>query len=161
MAPMTRLTRLLTPLAFTVLGGSLLLGCGGQNPYQSAASSTTVAATVTIAASEPVAAGGTENSLAENVFTPEANISSCVGTLERPDCGTKTKGGWHMTLVFTVLIGGLAFVFWRVGRGVRQRDAVVNRVTDEQPPTPAKVGAPAEAASPPDPAVSHTPSDVE
>ena len=62
-----------------------------------------------------------------------------------------------MTLVFTVLIAGLAFVFWRVGRGIRQRDAVVNRVTDEQPTAVTPSGAAPQA----DPAVSDTPSDIE
>jgi len=143
MAPMTRLHRSLLPLALGLLGASVLLGCSGPNPYQAAASSTTTV-TVTTTAVEPGAVTG--NSLADNVFTPDANISSCVGTLERPDCGTKTKGGWHMTLVFTALIGGLAFVFWRVGRGVRQRDAVVNRVADE--PTAATTTADAEASTP-------------
>jgi len=142
MAAMTRSTRLFAPLACLLFGGSLLLGCSGQNPYQAAASSTTaVPAVATTPDSVSIIPGGTDvtgNSLADNVFTPDANISSCVGTLERPDCGTKTKGGWHMTLVFTVLIAGLAFVFWRVGRGVRQRDAVVNQVAGaEHGPTAA------------------------
>ena len=95
--------------------GTLLVGCGGTNPFHQTA--TTVASDVT-------APSGT--GLANNDYLPNANLSSCVNTNERPDCGSTSKGGWRMYLVFAALIGGVGFVMWRVARGVRQRDQVVN-----------------------------------
>ncbi len=66
-----------------------------------------------------------------NVYVPEdENVSSCVGTLERPDCGSKSKGGWRMYLTFAVLMAGMGFIGWRIARGIRARDAVVNKVTE-------------------------------
>ena len=65
-----------------------------------------------------------------NVYVPEdENVSSCVGTLERPDCGSKSKGGWRMYLTFAVLMAGMGFIGWRIARGIRARDAVVNKVS--------------------------------
>ena len=70
-----------------------------------------------------------------NVYTPEdANISSCVGTMERPDCGSKSKGGWRMYLTFAVLMSGMGFIGWRIARSIRQRDAVVNAGTEDGTP---------------------------
>lgn len=100
------------------LVGSVATGCGGENPFQAAKETTTTAASD----------DGTAT-VTTNVFLPEnADVSSCVGTLERPDCGSKAKGGWRQYLVFGVLIAGLGFIGWRVAKGVRARDAVVNDV---------------------------------
>ncbi len=107
-------------LALALLGGLAMLtaGCGGQNPYQAAESANSVDAGM---GTNPADAGGEVN-----VFTPDAqNVTSCVGTLERPDCGSKSKGGWRMYLTFAVLIGGLSFVGWRIVKGLRPRDAAV------------------------------------
>ena len=106
-------------LALALFGGLAMLtaGCGGQNPYQAAESANSVDA----------GTGNPADTVGEgNVFTPEAqNVTSCVGTLERPDCGSKSKGGWRMYLTFAVLIGGLSFVGWRIVKGVRPRSAAV------------------------------------
>ena len=86
---MTRLPRPLAASALAVLSVlTLAAGCSGQNPYQAADSANS-------AAIDDSSASGTPSSEpAGNVFTPEdANVSSCVGTLERPDCGIKSKGG--------------------------------------------------------------------
>ena len=131
---MTRIPRPFASLALALFGGLAMLtaGCGGQNPYQAAESANSVGA----GTSSNTA--GTEGEL--NVFTPEAqNVTSCVGTLERPGCGSKSKGGWRMYLTFAVLIGGLSFVGWRIVKGVRPRDAVVDgdaaKPTRAEPPT--------------------------
>ena len=99
---------------------SLLSACGGTNPFHQ--TTTTVAGTTT----------GT--GLANNDYLPDANLSSCVNTNERPGCGSSSKGGWRMYLVFAALIGGVGFVMWRIARGVRQRDLVVNAEPAAQPP---------------------------
>lgn len=84
--------------------------CGGQNPYQSAET----------AATSPAHTG-------DNQYLPaRENLSDCIGTAERPDCGSKSKGGWQMYLTFGVLVGGMSFIGWRVVRSVRARDAAVN-----------------------------------
>lgn len=96
--------------------GTVAVGCGGENPYQAAERSS---------ATSQVTGAGTE----ENVFLPEEqNISDCIGLVDKPDCGSKAKGGWRQYLVLAVLAGGLAFIGWRIAKGVKARDAVVNDV---------------------------------
>ena len=94
--------------------GTVAVGCGGENPYQAAErSSATSVATGT----------GTE----ENVFLPEEqNLGDCIGLVDKPDCGSKEKGGTGTYLTFAVLIAGLGVIFWRISKSIRQRDAVVN-----------------------------------
>lgn len=117
---MTWLPRPFAVLAFALLGGgaALIAGCSGQNPYQASESANSVS----------LEAGDAPAPATEiNVFTPEnANVSSCVGTMERPDCGSKSKGGWRMYLTFAVLMSGMGFIGWRIARSIRQRDAVMN-----------------------------------
>ncbi len=110
---MVRLPRLLAPVAVALA----LAGCSsGPNPYQSAQqSATTVPSTATVG-----------SVVGDNPFLPDKNLSDCVGTNERPNCGSPEKGTKGTYLTFAVLIAGLAFIFWRVAKGVRARDAVVN-----------------------------------
>jgi len=50
-----------------------------------------------------------------NPFLPEnRDVSDCVGTVQRPDCGSAARGGWHQNLVAIAMIGGLLIVFGRV-----------------------------------------------
>ena len=64
---------------------------------------------------------------ADNQYLPvRENVSDCIGTVERPNCGSETKGGWQQALTFGVLIAGMSFIGWRVVRSVRARDAVIN-----------------------------------
>ncbi len=124
---MTRLTRPFAVLAFALFGGvaALTAGCSGQNPYQASESANSVSAD----------SGETPAVVSEgNVFTPEdANVSSCVGTMERGNCGSKSKGGWRMYLTFAVLMSGMGFIGWRIARSIRQRDAVVNASKADDP----------------------------
>ena len=64
-------------------------------------------------------------------FPDEQNLSDCLGLVERPGCGSEARGGWRQTLVFGVLVIGLALIFWRISRGIK-----ANRST--QPPTPTR-----------------------
>ena len=58
-----------------------------------------------------------------NDFLPEQeNIGTCIGTLERPGCGSKAKGDFRQYLTFAVLLLGMAFIGWRITIGIRQRD---------------------------------------
>lgn len=121
MCAVTSKSRPLAVLAVAVVGGlTMLAGCSGENPYQAARS----ANNATTESSGP----RTATSVLENDFLPEANLSSCVGLVERPNCGSESKGDWRMILTFVVLMSGMGFIGWRVVRGARARDAAVNRV---------------------------------
>ncbi len=124
---MTRSLRLLAPLAVL----ALTVGCSGDNPYQ--ASNKAGQATATSLAEAPTAPSATSaagSGIADNVFLPEGqDVTDCVGTLERPNCGSSEKGGWRQYLVMLALVLGVAFIAWRVARLVRRRDAIVNADT--------------------------------
>lgn len=54
-----------------------------------------------------------------NPFLPEdADLTTCVGTLQRPGCGSRERGGWHQDLVAIAMVGGLLIIFGRVAWGV-------------------------------------------
>jgi hypothetical protein len=56
-----------------------------------------------------------------NPFLPEeADLTSCVGMLQRPGCGSEARGGGHQYAVAAVLVGGLLLIFGRVAWGVRR-----------------------------------------
>lgn len=128
---MSRMVRALSSIGVAVvLGGPLLAACSdGPNPFQSAAASTTTVAVTTD--------GTSTDGVAENPFLPEGNLSDCVGALERPNCGSEARGTKGTYMVFAVLILGLAFIFWRIAKGVKARDAVVNAPKPTTPDSPA------------------------
>lgn len=120
-APRTRLGRRALTAVAIAAASLLTVGCGGQNPFEAGATATTV---------DPAFVDG--GAVVENDFMPqEANLSDCLGSLPRPGCGSDARGGWRQYLTMGVLTAGLAFVGWRIARGVRARDAVVNRRTDD------------------------------
>lgn len=123
---MSRQPRPVTTLALVLFAGvATLSACSGQNPYEAAESSNT--AVTTVAADD----GG----VIDNDFLPEdQNIGTCIGAVDRPDCGSKSKGGWRMYLTFAVLIGGMGFIGWRIARSIKARDAVVNAGTEDGAP---------------------------
>jgi hypothetical protein len=107
---MPRLRRhLLAALVSIVCLGPVVTSCSGENPYQAAAHATTTT---------PVAGN--------NDYLPNRNLGDCVGTLEKPNCGSPSKGGRGMYLTFAALILGMGFLGWRITVGVRARDRVVN-----------------------------------
>ena len=56
-----------------------------------------------------------------NPFLPEnRDLTDCVGTIERPGCGSESRGGWRQNLVAIVMVAGLLIVFGRVAWGVRR-----------------------------------------
>jgi hypothetical protein len=67
-----------------------------------------------------------------NPFIPEnVDLTTCVGTLPRPGCGSEERGGLHQNLVAVAMIAGLLIVFGRVAWGVRR-----NRQRSEAGPSP-------------------------
>ena len=56
-----------------------------------------------------------------NPFLPETrDLTDCVGTLERPGCGSEARGGWRQNAVAVVMIAGLVLVFGRIAWGIRR-----------------------------------------
>jgi hypothetical protein len=63
-----------------------------------------------------------------NPFLPEnRDLTDCIGTLQRPGCGSEARGGWHQNAVAIVMIAGLVLVFGRIAWGIRrgQKNAAV------------------------------------
>jgi hypothetical protein len=66
----------------------------------------------------------TEAPVVTNDLLPQNNdVSNCVGTVESANCGSKARADGHTYLVFLALTLGLAFIGWRIARGVKARDA--------------------------------------
>lgn len=80
------------------------------------------AAQATTPPADPIAPPTTELVIDEaNPFLPEdANLTDCVGMLQRPGCGSESRGGWHQNAVAIVMVAGLLLVFGRVAWGVRR-----------------------------------------
>jgi len=115
---MVRLPRLLVPVAVALTFAAC---SSGPNPYQAAQQSST-----SVVETQGSAVG-------DNPFLPDKNLRSCVGTVERPNCGSAARGTKGTYMTFAVLIAGLAFIFWRVAKGVRARDLVVNAPSSDEP----------------------------
>ncbi len=123
---MTRMPRPFAVLALAVVGGlTVLAGCSGENPYQASRSANN--GTVATSSTPP------DSTVFENDFLPEENISSCVGLVERPNCGSESKGEWRMYVTFAVLMSGMGFIGWRITRSVRARDALMRQVAESTP----------------------------
>ena len=89
---------------------AMLAGCSGPSPISHEATTT-------------VPAGATPTSI-DTSFYPEGNVnlSDCLGSLERPGCGSKARGGWRMGLTFAILAVALVFIGWRLVRAWKRRD---------------------------------------
>jgi hypothetical protein len=86
-----------------------------------------VPAATTHASAPPTTTSATQPStggpIATNDLLPDNNdISNCVGTVESANCGSRARADGHTYLVFLALTLGLAFIGWRIARGVRARD---------------------------------------
>ena len=56
-----------------------------------------------------------------NDFIPEDQpISNCISAAPKPGCGSESRSDYHQWLVFAALVGGMAFVAWRVVAGARR-----------------------------------------
>ena len=69
----------------------------------------------------------------DNIFFPQQrDLTDCLGTLPKPNCGSDARGGWHLYAVMIALAGGIAFIGWRVVRGMRANERNrLDAVTDE------------------------------
>ena len=60
----------------------------------------------------------------ENVFLPEdttVNFTDCISSVQRPDCGSRERGGWRQGAVFAVIVVGLIAIGTRLVIGIRRR----------------------------------------
>ena len=83
---------------------------------------------VAVAGSPPAteAPDGTVPEPTVNAFIPEERaISDCISAIQKPGCGSESRSDWHQWLVFVVLVGGMAFVGWRVVAGLRRQRPTV------------------------------------
>ncbi len=97
----------------------LAAACSGPPPIRRASDTTTTLSSPPTTRTDASATPATAN-----VFLPEdQNLSNCGPAVERPGCGSKAKGGWRMTLVFAILLAGIATVFLRIIRSARSRTA--------------------------------------
>jgi hypothetical protein len=56
-----------------------------------------------------------------NDFLPEERgLGECISAIEKPGCGSESRGGWRQSLVALALVLGLAFIAWRIVRSVRR-----------------------------------------
>jgi hypothetical protein len=58
-----------------------------------------------------------------NVYIPDdRDLSDCLSSLPKPECGSEDRGGAAQLITFGVLMVGMAFIGWRIYLGVRRRD---------------------------------------
>jgi hypothetical protein len=90
------------------------------------------AAIDTVVAASPAPAAWLDQStpprpdtIGDNEFLPDdANLSDCVGLVERPGCGSEERGGWRQGVVFAVLMIGMALIFVRIYFAIRKASRV-------------------------------------
>ncbi|MFT4773031.1 MAG: hypothetical protein ACI83Y_000897 [Candidatus Azotimanducaceae bacterium] len=60
---------------------------------------------------------------ANDFFPEDRDLTSCIGVLERPGCGSEARGGWRQGLILLAVLGGLTIVFGNVVRSARKRNS--------------------------------------
>lgn len=74
-----------------------------------------------------------DSSIADQVPTTnefldlERDLSECISSNPLPGCGREPtsagdRGGWQQLLLFGIMMGGIAAIFWRIAHAVRSRD---------------------------------------
>ena len=70
-------------------------------------------------------------------FLPQdANLSDCIGLVEKPGCGSEARGGWPQFAIFGAIVVGLGIIIWRITSGLRANRAVASDSTTEHPERP-------------------------
>lgn len=74
----------------------------------------------------------TTTSIDNEFLNTKRNLTDCLGnSINLPDCGVEpttpgARGGSLQYVTFALMALGIAFIFWRVSRGVRARDSAVD-----------------------------------
>jgi hypothetical protein len=104
----------------------------------SGAASTALAVAAPAQADDDTTETGDESvpTVTVNEFLPtDRDLSECLSALPRPGCGSEARGGWRQTAIFVAMLGGLAFIAWRIiASSQRARAALAEaRPTDVDP----------------------------
>lgn len=64
----------------------------------------------------------------------ERDLSECISSNPLPGCGREPtsagdRGGWQQLLLFGIMMGGIAAIFWRIAHAIRSRDRRLAEVT--------------------------------
>lgn len=67
----------------------------------------------------------------------ERDLSECISSNPLPGCGREPtspgdRGGWQQLLLFGIMMGGIATIFWRISRAVRARDRSLSAANDDR-----------------------------
>jgi hypothetical protein len=120
---------LAVPLSLAVvLGGVLGLGLGFANGLLlSATAAPGVPELATAATSVPPEAP-LDPAADPPIVTlaGDRNLDECISAMPRPGCRTSTDTDAMQIAVFSVLIGALVLIGWRIARATRQRDRAVS-----------------------------------
>lgn len=77
---------------------------------------------------------GPDSGVEGNPFIPEdRDLTDCISAVPKPGCGSKERGGWRQTLVFGVMVAGLAVIGWQVVRTVRRNRRLVEGADEQEP----------------------------
>ncbi len=102
-------------LRSTVLAVVLLLaGAGFPGPVAAASPDPPDTIPVTPATTD----GGTV--VTNDFFPDERDVTECVGVLERPGCGSSSRGGWRQGAILGILVVAIGFIGWRISKAVRR-----------------------------------------
>jgi hypothetical protein len=70
----------------------------------------------------PATQSSTTAPTSTNDLLPDNDVTNCVGTVERANCGSRARADGHTYLVFLALAAGMTFIGWRIAHGVRARE---------------------------------------
>ncbi len=106
------LAAVLIPLAALTVGAPAL----AAGPVTAATAAPAAPAQVTGTPPTTTPPDATDNPF----IPPDKNLSDCVSANPQPGCGSKAHGGWRQFLTFVFVTLAMAFIGWRIVRGVRR-----------------------------------------
>ena len=123
-----------TPRSIRVLVGLLVapLGVTLLAPPVGAASPTVPPAPTQEQDGPVTTTDGAVPTVTVNEFLPtDRDLSECLSALPRPGCGSEARGGWRQTSIYVAMLGGLAFIAWRIVASSRRARAALAARVDE------------------------------
>lgn len=69
----------------------------------------------------------------------ERDLSQCISSNPLPGCGREPtsagdRGGWQQFLLFGIMMGGIALIFWRIASAIRARDRSATAAAERSEP---------------------------
>lgn len=70
----------------------------------------------------PLTPGSTDagTPITNDFYPDERDVTDCVGALERPGCGSSSRGGWRQGAILGTLVVAIGFICWRIAKAVRR-----------------------------------------